>query len=571
MALDLVIRGGTVVDGSGLAARRADVGVTDGRIVSVGRVAERGAEEIDADGRVVAPGFIDGHTHFDAQVCWDPLGTSSSYHGVTSVVMGNCGFTLAPCRESEMDLAIRSLERAEDMSRAALLAGIDWRWETYAQYLAELDRLPKGINYAGYIGHSALRTYVMGERAYEGPASEDDLAAMCAELTDAMQAGAIGFSTSRSPSHQTADDRPVASRLADWDEVRALVGVLGDMNAGVFELALEQYPDDQSRRSFLDRLTDITLESGRPTTFITGSSAATPGLHRDLLALLDRTAAGGGAMFGQAHVREFLSITGFRVKLPFDRLPGWAELRSLPLDAQRGALADPLRRAALVDEALHGPYGAAIGAEARAPRYESIRVLDRPGGPHPTVADLAGQRGVSPVDVMIDLSLDSDMNQLFAQPFANEDMESVLEILRHPHTVVAVSDSGAHVSQIADSSVPTFFLSHWVRDQQAFTLEEGVRMLTFEPASRWGFHDRGLVRTGMAADLVVFDPAAIGPELPVPTRDLPAGAPRLVQHASGIDATIVNGHVLLRDGAHTGALPGQVLRGDGYTRGHDAP
>ena len=219
MTLDLVIRGGTVVDGTGMPRYRADVGVSDGTIVSIGRITERGAEEIDAEGKVVAPGFIDGHTHFDAQVCWDPLGTSSSYHGVTSVIMGNCGFTIAPCREAEMDLALRSLERAEDMSRAAMLAGIQWRWETFADYFDELDRLPKGINYAGYIGHSALRTYVMGERAYDGPAGDDDIAAMTRELEAALAAGAIGFSTSRSQSHATADDRPVASRMADWREV----------------------------------------------------------------------------------------------------------------------------------------------------------------------------------------------------------------------------------------------------------------------------------------------------------------------------------------------------------------
>ncbi|MEO5842066.1 MAG: amidohydrolase family protein [Acidimicrobiales bacterium] len=560
MTLDLVIRGGTVVDGTWMPRYRADVGIANGTIVSIGRITERGAEEIDAEGKVVAPGFIDGHTHFDAQICWDPLGTSSSYHGVTSVIMGNCGFTIAPCREAEMDLALRSLERAEDMSRAAMLAGIQWRWETFADYFAELDRLPKGINYAGYIGHSALRTYVMGERAYDGPAGEEDIRAMTRELEAALAAGAIGFSTSRSQSHATADDRPVASRMADWREVQTLVGRMGELGGGVFELALEQYPNSDSRRPFLDRLEDLAVDSGCPVTFITASTTAVPDLHRDLLALFDRTAARGGRMFGQAHAREFLSITGFEVKLPFDGLAGWKELRRLSIDEQRRALEDPDRRRRLADEALHGPYGNAIGAEARAPQYDTMRIVDRPEGPYRTVGELAAERGVSGVDVMIDLALDSDMSQLFAQPFANQNMDSVLEILKHPHTVVAVSDSGAHVSQIVDSSVPTFLLSHWVRNKQAFTLEEGVRMLTLEPAQRWGLHDRGVVQQGRVADLVVFDPDTIAPNVPHAATDLPAGAKRLIQHATGVHATVVGGQTLLIDGEHTGALPGQVLR-----------
>ncbi|HUP74638.1 MAG TPA: amidohydrolase family protein [Acidimicrobiales bacterium] len=560
MTLDLVIRGGTVVDGTGMPRYRGDVGVANGTIVSIGRITERGAEEIDAEGKVVAPGFIDGHTHFDAQVCWDPLGTSSSYHGVTSVIMGNCGFTIAPCREAEMDLALRSLERAEDMSRAAMLAGIEWRWETFADYFDELDRLPKGINYAGYIGHSALRTYVMGERAYDGPAGDDDVVAMTRELEAALAAGAIGFSTSRSQSHATADDRPVASRMADWSEVRALVTRMGELGGGVFELALEQFPDSDSRRPFLDRLENLAVDSGCPLTFITASTAAMPDLHRDLLALFDRAAAHGGRMFGQAHAREFLSITGFEVKLPFDQLAGWKELRRLSIDEQRRALEDPDRRRRLTDEALRGPYGNAIGAEARAPQYDTMRIVDRPQGPYRTVGELAAERGVSGADVMIDLALDSGMSQLFAQPFANQNMDSVLEILRHPHTVVAVSDSGAHVSQIVDSSVPTFLLSHWVRNEQAFTLEEGVRMLTLEPAQRWGLHDRGLVQQGRVADLVVFDPDTIAPNIPRAATDLPAGAKRLIQHATGVHATVVGGQTLLIDGEHTGALPGQVLR-----------
>ena len=239
MAYDLLIKNGWVVDGSGLPRYRGDVGVKDGKIVAIGRLRESAKEVIDAEGRVVAPGFVDGHTHMDAQVFWDPLGTSSCWHGITSVVMGNCGFTLAPCAKKDRHLVIRNLERAEDIAGEAMEAGIDWRWTTFPEFLDTLDSLPKGINYSGYIGHSALRTYVMGERAFDGPASEDDLAAMERELRNALMAGAIGFTTSRSPSHETPDSKPVASRMAAWSEVQRLVGAMGELNAGIFELAGE--------------------------------------------------------------------------------------------------------------------------------------------------------------------------------------------------------------------------------------------------------------------------------------------------------------------------------------------
>src|SRR5688572_5195764 len=236
---DLVIKNGVVVDGSGLPGYRADVGVRDGRIASIGRIREQAREVIDADGHVVSPGIVDGHTHMDAQVFWDPLGTSSCYHGITTVVMGNCGFTLAPCAEKDKALVVRNLQRAEDIPPQAMEAGIKWQWTTFPEFLDTLDSLPKGINYSGYLGHSALRTYVMGERAFDQQASDDDMRRMEAELRDGLEAGAMGFTTSRSPSHETPDRRPVASRVASWDEVRHLVNVMGDLNAGIFELAGE--------------------------------------------------------------------------------------------------------------------------------------------------------------------------------------------------------------------------------------------------------------------------------------------------------------------------------------------
>jgi N-acyl-D-aspartate/D-glutamate deacylase len=563
MTYDLVIRGGTVVDGSGLPRYLGDVGVTGGKIARIARrLRESGREEIDARDYVVAPGFIDGHTHMDAQVAWDPLGTCSCWHGVTSVVMGNCGFTLAPCKPDERHLVLRNLERAEDIPAEAMKAGIDWSWETYAQYLDAVERWPKGINYAGYVGHSALRTYAMGERAFSEAPTAAEMAAMKRELSDALAAGAMGFTTSRTRNHETADRKPVASRVAAWDEVRELVGVMGDLGAGIFEIAGEDTGRDPDRqRDYLRRLRDLAVETGVAVTWGMFSSRAAPDLWRPYFELLDETARAGGRMFAQVHSRALSVLLSFETRLPFDRLPEWRELRQRPLDEQRVALRDPGVRDRLVRAANAAEFARGVGAEMRRPDYEWIFLMEDPTGPHRSVADLARERGVDPVAGMIDLAVERDLRCFFVQPLFNENMDHVLEMMRHPRSVVTFSDSGAHVSQIMDSSLQTHVLSHWVRRRQALTLEEGVRMLTLEPATAWGLHDRGLLREGLAADLVVFDPDRVAARMPEVVNDLPAGARRLRQKATGFRASVVNGTVVLRDGEHTGAFPGRLLRG----------
>jgi N-acyl-D-aspartate/D-glutamate deacylase len=564
MPYDLVIRNGMVIDGTGLPRYRADVGVRHGRIVTIGRIRERARDVIDADGQVVTPGFVDGHTHMDAQIFWDPLGTSSCWHGITSVVMGNCGFTLAPCAEADKHMVVRNLQRAEDISAEAMEAGIKWGWTTFPEYLDCLEALPKGINYAGYIGHSALRTYVMGERAFEQPAGEDDLRAMERELRDAIRAGAIGFTTSRSPSHETPDGRPVASRLATWAEVRRLVGVMGDLNAGLFELAgegVDRIVGDPALRDYHVRLRDLAVDTGRPVTFGVFSRREVPDVWRAYLALLDETAAAGGRMFGQVHSRSLSALLSFRTQLPFDDLPVWRDVRALPLAEQRRKLRDPDLRRRLIEATNEPSDRRAIGTEAQPADYDWILVFDTVEGPHRTVAEVARERGAHPAETMIDLALAEDLDLFFLQPVANEDQDAALELMRHPRTVTTFSDSGAHVSQLMDSSLQTHVLSHWVRAKQAFTLEQAVRMLTLVPATLWGFADRGLIREGMAADLVVFDPGTIAAEMPEVVDDLPAGARRLIQRTHGIAATVVNGEILLREGKHTGALAGQLLRG----------
>ncbi len=564
MSYDLVIKNGMVVDGSGAPRYRADVGVKDGKIAAIGRLNSAAKETIDAEGHVVSPGFVDGHTHMDAQVFWDPIGTSSCFHGVTSVVMGNCGFTLAPCREKEADLVFRNLERAEDINRDAMLAGIKWRWETFPQFLDVLDALPKGINYSGYIGHSALRTYVMGERAFAEKAGEDDLKAMTHHVREAIRAGAIGFSSTRSPNHETSDDRPVASRLASWSELQTIVRTMGELGAGILEMAGEPTgaPDPARAAKYYTDLKDLAVETGRPITFGMFATRSMPGAWRPCMDIVEQGVREGARMFVQVHSRALSVLLSFETATPFDKREVWRDVRALPLAQQKKALQDPETRAKLIAAANRPHDGKkAIGTEPRPPEWDHVFILDKMAGPHRTVAEVARERGVDPVALVIDLAVERDMKLFLIQPIANEDQEQALALMRHPQSVVTFSDAGAHVTQIMDNSLQTHLLSHWVRDKQAFTLEQAVRRLTYETATSWGFHDRGLLREGMAADFAIFDPKTIGPAMPEVVSDLPAGAKRLKQTATGMLATVVNGQTLLRNNQPTGNLPGRLLRG----------
>jgi N-acyl-D-amino-acid deacylase len=554
MPYSLVIRNGMVVDGSGSAPYHADIGVRGRRIVTIGKISERGAQEVDAEGHAVTPGFIDGHTHMDAQLFWDPLGTCSCFHGVTTVVMGNCGFTLAPAHSDQRELVVRNLERAEDISPAALAAGLDWSWETFPEYLDAVERAPKAINYAAQIGHSALRTWAMGEQAFERTASEDEIVVMERALADALRAGAIGFTTSRNDNHATSDDRAVASRLASWDEVRRLVGLMGDLDLGVFELARETvWPGTAEYDEDLERIRDLALTTGVPITFGAMSLSS--------LDFLDEIEKAGGRAFGQTHSRGIMSVQSFKTRLPFDVLPGWKQIRSLSLDEQRRIFSDPEQRKRLVTAAHGDDYPVAIGAEARRPKYDEMYLFDRPVPPYSSVAEIAADRRCDPVDLIIDMALASDFDQMFIQPLSSVDPDVLRATMKHPRAVMTFSDAGAHVSQISDCSIQTYLLAHWVRDRQEFTLEEAVRMLTQVPAQAWGLVDRGLVREGSIADLAVFDPETVSPDLPIVTTDLPGAARRLTQKASGFLAVIVGGELSLHNGAPAGAMAGELLRG----------
>ena len=561
MAYDLLIKNGFVVDGSGAPRFAADVAVQDGKIVNIGRINAAAKQTIDAEGHVVAPGFVDGHTHMDAQVFWDPLGSCSCYHGVTTVVMGNCGFTLAPCAQTDADFVFRNLERAEDLSRDAMLTGIDWTWETFPQFLDAVDALPKGINYATYLGHSALRTYVMGERAFSEAATPDELKSMAREVQAAINAGAVGFSTSRTYNHLTADDRPVASRIADWQEVSTLVNAMGEAGGGVFELASETpglKPERQ--RDYFERLKRLSIESGCPVTFGMPGTRLAPEHWRIYYDLAEEVSAAGGRMFIQSHSRHISTLLSFKSHTPFDEWDMWRDVRQEPLAKQRALFSDPEIKRRLVEIAA-APYSGprVVGAEARPPEWDWIYLFNGIGDEQ-LMSEVAEQRGVHPAEAMIDIALERDFDVFFRQPLANENQDHVLEMMKHPRSVVTFSDSGAHVAQIMDSSLQTHLLSYWVRERQAFTLEEAVRLITYDTASAWGFYDRGLVREGLNADLVIFDPESVHQNMPELVNDLPAGAPRLKQTARGIHSTIVNGEVLLQNNEHSGNLPGHLIR-----------
>ena len=568
MALDLLIRGGTVVDGSGGKRFAADVGVKDGRIVGIGRITEPARRTVDADGLIVSPGFIDGHTHMDAQVAWDPLGSCSCWHGVTSVVMSNCGFALAPCKPADRDWYARCLSAVEDIPTEAMAAGIDWSWETFPDYMATVERLPKAINYGMYIGHSALRMYVMGKRALDEVASDDDMRRMALLVQEALKAGALGFSSSRATTHVTPDDTPVASRIAEWREIDRIIAAMAELNAGIFQIG----PDIGSgpaHRAFLDRLREVALAHKRPIMF--GVLATRQGddptpLH-DQTRYIDDTVAAGGRMFGQGTTRSINAIFSLKSYLPFDVLPVWKSIRALPLAEQKKRLGDPaVRRELVAAEAKMKPRdatfqgGGAATTNPRKPDYTNLFALKGVDWDDPTVDQLAKARGQHPVEVMIDLCL-ADENQIYVQPLVNESPKDVLGILKHERTLATFSDSGAHVCQEMGSSLQTHFLSYWVRKHRAFTLEQAIKKLTHDNARAWELPDRGLVKEGYNADLVLFEEDRIRPCLPTVETDLPGGARRLVQKAEGIRATVVNGSMAFENGEATGAFTGEVLKG----------
>ena len=566
--LDLLIRGGTVIDGSGAARRTADVGIAAGRVAAVGRVTEAARHTIDADGLIVAPGFIDGHTHLDAQVMWDPLGTSSCYNGVTSVVMSNCGFTLAPCKPGDRDWYANCLSYVEDIPAAAMAAGMAWTWESFAEYLAAVERRPKGLNYAMYVGHSALRMYVMGRRALTDEATDAEIHTMARLAQDALRAGAIGVSTSRAHTHLTPDGLPVASRLASWHELETIVAAMAELGTGIFQVGSDILSHG-TNVAMLERLKHLTLTYKRTMMFglLSTRQGDDPVSWRTQAAAIQDANGAGGRMFGQVSTRSINAIYSLKSYLPFDVLPEWQEVRARPLAEQLQMLRDPERRRALVaaeqrmkpkDNKLQG--GGAATHDPRKPDYEQLFALESMDWDDPTVAELSRARGTHPVETMIELSLENP-DQVFVWPVVNEDREDVLGMLKHDFALATFSDAGAHSAQEMGACLQTHFLNYWVNKRGAFTLEQAVRKITHDIAAAFELKDRGLVQPGYKADLVLFEADRVRPRLPKIETDLPGGARPRVQKADGIRATIVNGALTMENGESTGRFAGEVMKG----------
>ncbi len=557
---DLVIRGGTVVDGTGAPARAADVAVDGDRIVAVGTVESSGRRTIEADGLTVTPGFVDAHTHLDAQLGWDPEATPSSWHGVTSVVIGNCGVTFAPCRPADRAWLAEMMESVEDIPAAAILGGLPWDWESYGDYLDTLDRLPKGLNVAGMVGHCAIRWNVMGERSLDRDVvpSPAELDAMAAHVDEALARGAVGVSSSRTILHTLPDGREVPGTFAAVEELVALAEPLRRRGRGVFEtaamLGAQNGVDEEGTRREIELLAEVSRACGRPVSFGLTHTNAGPHLHELALEHVTRVNAAGAQLRPQTSPRQIGILLGLGFRTPFDFCAGWQALRPLSLDERLAVLADPDRRAALVAEA---------DAMGNTGEHTFLMPLDRARydhTPEDSLAAEAARRGVSVAEAFVALSLESDGRRVYNYPFLNQDLEAAGAMFSQPDVVVGLGDAGAHVSQVIDASQATFLLSYWVRERGAFSFEDAVRRITSQTAGLFGLADRGVLAPGAFADINVLDPDALDLPLPEFVNDLPGGAGRLIQRAEGYRATVVNGKVALEHGEHTGALPGVLLR-----------
>ena len=561
MSVDFVIRNGMLVDGTGSAARRADIAVQGDRIAEVGPDLDiRGHREIDADGRIVTPGFVDIHTHLDAQLAWDPIGTSSCWHGVTSVVMGNCGVTFAPCKPEDRTYLAELMESVEDIPRSAILDGLPWDWVSYGEYLRTMARLPKGINVGGMVGHCAVRHYVMGDRSLdEAPANADDIAAMAALVDEAMANGALGFSTSRTLLHTVPDGRPVPGTWAAPDELYAFADVLARHGRGVFESASrlgERDSDDLvNTRAEMAWMGEVSRRSGRPVTFGLAQANRRPELYRRVVEFAKEENAGGGLLRPQTTARGVGILFGLESRSPFDRCSSWRELRTMINGRKLVALRDPTFRQRLIDE-----------ADEHEPTVDLRQLFVLPPGsarydckPEDSLGAHAEARGICAAGAYIELLLESDGRLVSSYPFLNQELGAVEEMLDDPLVTLGLADAGAHVGQIMDASQPTFLLTYWVRERERWPLEEAVRRLTSDTADLFGLADRGRVAAGMRADLNVIDFDGLTLPQPEYVHDFPHGAGRYIQGSTGYDYTVVNGEVFMDHGEHTGAFAGAML------------
>ncbi|MXO74327.1 amidohydrolase family protein [Altererythrobacter aerius] len=564
-AYDLVIRGGTVVDGSGGAPFVGDVAVNAGRIAAVGAVTGRGAEEIDATGRIVTPGFVDPHTHYDGQAIWSDRLSPSSSHGVTSVVLGNCGVGFAPCRAEDRETLIDVMEGVEDIPGVVMADGLPWSWETFPQYLDALEAGLRDIDVAAFLPHSPLRVYAMGARgANREPANDDDLATMRGLAREAIEAGAIGFATSRLLIHKTASGAAIPSFDADTDELKAITAGMAEAGSGILQVVPNLFLGLGPEFALI---ADVAESCGRPATVTLGTANDGAPNWDGALEVMDGAGARGVSMTSQVLPRPIGMIEGLELSVhPFVLCPSWQALAKLPLDEKLAAMRDPHLRANLIAEEPDPGHPLAQMARNWEWLFPFAGEPDYAPAKDTSVAALAARANVSPPEWAYDwLTEGAGGNFLLATlgNYYEGRLDVVKELLSRPDCIVGLGDGGAHYSAICDASYPTFMLTHWVRDArgEGFSLEQAVHMLSRKPALAIGLGDRGLIAPGMKADLNVIDLDRLHLPMPHVAYDLPAGGRRLDQRATGYDATVVAGTVIRRFDEDTGARPGRLVRG----------
>lgn len=570
MPHDLVIRNGRVVDGTGAPSRRADVAIDDGRITTVGEVDGRGARELDADGAVVAPGWVDVHSHYDGQATWDDELAPSSWHGVTTLVMGNCGVGFAPAQPDRHDWLIGLMEGVEDIPGTALAEGITWEWETFPEYLDALDRKRWTTDLGTQIAHGAVRAYVMGERgARNEPASPADIEAMAAIVREAVEAGALGFSTSRTIAHRAIDGEPVPGTYAAEDELFGIGRVLGELGTGVFELAPtgvagEDIVAPMVEVAWMRKLADAI---GRPVTFAMLQVDTAPELWREMLDESAAALASGAPLYPQVAGRPTGLLSGFDTTFSFiDAVPAYQALAGRPVEEKVAYLRSAEGRAAVLDWVPDEATAAQL-AHAAERTYLLGDPPDYEPGPEASVAAVAARAGRSVVEVALDAMLAGDGTGLLYLPILNYSdgiSDSTREMILHPAAVLGLADGGAHVGTICDASMPTWMLTHWVRDRtrgERLPLELVVQRQTSDTARLYGLGDRGVLAPGYVADVNLIDLDGLRLHVPEVVADLPAGGRRIVQRADGYLATVKSGAVTYRDGEATGEHPGRLLRG----------
>ena len=543
MAHDIVIRGGELVDGTGSAPRQGDLAIDGSTIAAVGKVEGGGKREIDAQGLAVTPGFVDLHTHLDAQIGWDPQMTPVSWHGVTTALLGNCGVTFAPCKPADVDLLAAMMETVEDIPKNAILTGLPWDWEDYGGYLDAIERLNPALNVAGMVGHCAVRFYVMGERAVEEQATAEERAQMADVVAKSMDGGAVGFSTNRYPPHKLPDGRSIPGTFADPIELVEIAKAVGPRNGlmqavGANFEVLKAMAETTKGRILFSYGTGPQEGSGKAQ----AENLAKLCEHGDLTAITQ--VRGSGFMFG---LQSALPVQG----------ETWDAVRKMKLPERLAAIRDADTRAKLVAEGkaskqrfpLHNVFYLGDGESPNytAPAEQNLEAEAKAAGEHW-------------VETFLRLSDATDGRALFNLRMFNQSLKELGDLFKSEHIFPSLGDAGAHVSQIMDAGWPSFVLGHWIRDAKLYSLEEGVRRLTSGPARVLGLEDRGALRVGMKADVNVLDPAKVAERQPELVHDFPGGAPRYIQKSLGYKATIVNGAVTLVDGEHTGERAGQVLR-----------